>query len=346
MADGIRQLGAVQRVEVKLIDTVLAKPLHLLDRHMSGDHAAGLGIFIETLEASAQPVRNGRAAALGKSQHLRKSGDRQNPRNDARGNTGGCAAIAIAQEHLRIEKELRDGAGGARIDLALEVGQVGLDAARFRMAFRIRSHRNLELTGALQAAHQVRCVCEPAGVRLIAATAPASQSIGPGAVPEWLRGRCSGIGHRGIAPQRDEMPHTAPPIVSSDTDDFFAGSAHAGEVRCDQQIRFTQDPHHQIMGSRAGRAVGAIRHGNESRPQRRQALDGRPQLVGHRGIARREELEGHGHRFRHGFSPRQNCHPAEWPPLDPEHASAYAMTQDHNLHGELEIDSWPRPHSS
>src|SRR5580693_6959357 len=46
MADRIRQLGAVQRVEVKLIDTVLAKPLHLLDRHMSGDHAAGLGIFI------------------------------------------------------------------------------------------------------------------------------------------------------------------------------------------------------------------------------------------------------------------------------------------------------------
>src|SRR5580704_12511523 len=50
--------------------------------------------------------------------------------------------------------------------------------------------------------------------------------------------------------------------------------------------------------------------------------------------------------FDMAFHPGRIVTRQNGPPLDPEHASAYAMTQDHNLHGELEIDSWPRPHSS
>ena len=36
----------------------------------------------------------------------------------------------------------------ARIDFALQVLKIGLDAAGFRMAFRVRRHRNLEVADA------------------------------------------------------------------------------------------------------------------------------------------------------------------------------------------------------
>ncbi len=61
-----------------------------------------------------------------------------------------AAAVAIAQEQIRLEEELRDGAAGARIDLALQVFQVRLDAAGFGMTFRIRRHRHFEIPDLLQ----------------------------------------------------------------------------------------------------------------------------------------------------------------------------------------------------
>ena len=48
---------------MKLIDAVLAQPLHLLDGPIRGDHAAGLGIVIQTIEPAAQPIGNRGAAA-------------------------------------------------------------------------------------------------------------------------------------------------------------------------------------------------------------------------------------------------------------------------------------------
>src|SRR5450759_1556787 len=150
MADGVGELRAVQRIEVKLLDAVPAQTLHLIDRHVRRDHTARLRVLVQPIEASAQPSGNGGTTALRKAQQLRKARDRQNSRHDADPITRCGATIAIAQEHIRIEKELRNGAAGARVDFTLQVVQVGLDTARFRMSFRIRCNRNLEWLGLLE----------------------------------------------------------------------------------------------------------------------------------------------------------------------------------------------------
>ena len=54
----IRQFGAVERIEVKLIDAVLPQALYLLDGHMGGDHAARFRVVVQTVEAMAQPFGN------------------------------------------------------------------------------------------------------------------------------------------------------------------------------------------------------------------------------------------------------------------------------------------------
>ena len=74
MADRVGEFGAIQGVEMELLDAVLPQALHLLDRHVRGDHAARVRIVVEAVEARAQPVRNGRAAALGETQQSAESG--------------------------------------------------------------------------------------------------------------------------------------------------------------------------------------------------------------------------------------------------------------------------------
>src|SRR5271166_3885579 len=51
------QFGAIQRVEVKFVDAVLAQLLHLLDCNMRCDQAARTRIVIESVEALSQPKR-------------------------------------------------------------------------------------------------------------------------------------------------------------------------------------------------------------------------------------------------------------------------------------------------
>src|SRR5918994_7559174 len=64
VADRVCELGAVQRVEVKLLHAVLLQRLDLLDRYGRRDQAAGVRIVVEAREAMRQPVGNAGAAAL------------------------------------------------------------------------------------------------------------------------------------------------------------------------------------------------------------------------------------------------------------------------------------------
>ena len=210
MANGVGELGAVQRIEVKLLDAVPAQLLHLIDRHVRCDHAARLRILVQPIEAPAQPFGNGGTATLGKAEQLGKTGNRQNSRHDADANTRGDAAIAVAQERIRVEKELRDGAIGARVDFTLQVVQIGLDTGGFRMSFRIRSDRNLERLGELEPPDQIRCIGKPARVGPVAAAGPSRA----GRIPA----------------QCDHMPYPVLPIILSDTDDLFARAPT--QVRC------------------------------------------------------------------------------------------------------------------
>src|ERR1700690_2238606 len=116
MADGVREFGSIQGVEVKLADAVLTQALHLLDGHIRGDHAARIRIVLQSVEALAQPRRHGRAAAFGEAQELRKARDRQYAGNDVGTNAGAHAAIAVAQENIRKEEELGNGAARARAE--------------------------------------------------------------------------------------------------------------------------------------------------------------------------------------------------------------------------------------
>src|ERR1700722_14878733 len=144
MTDRVGELRAIQRVEMKLLHTVLAQALHLFDRHIGGDHAARLGLIIQSVEALPQPRRHGCAAALSEAQQLGKARDRQDAGHQRHANARRHAALAIAQKHIGIEEELRDATPRARIDLALQILQIRLDAARFRVPLRVCRHRNIE----------------------------------------------------------------------------------------------------------------------------------------------------------------------------------------------------------
>src|ERR1700689_5692171 len=124
MADRVGQVGAIQGVEVKLINSLARQRLHLLDRNGRGNHATRIGIVLEPVKAQPQPVRYRGAAALGKAQHVREACDRQNSWHQARLDTGGGTTAAKAQVHGGVEEELRNRAVGARVELGLEIVQV------------------------------------------------------------------------------------------------------------------------------------------------------------------------------------------------------------------------------
>ena len=137
MANRVDQFGPVQSIEVKLIDAVLTQLLHLLDGHIRGDHAARIRIILQSVEAAAQPIRHAGAAARGEAQQLRKARDGQDAGDDVDLDASRRAAIAIAQEQIRLEEELGDGAAGTGVDLALEILHFGVKPPGFRMAFRV-----------------------------------------------------------------------------------------------------------------------------------------------------------------------------------------------------------------
>jgi hypothetical protein len=118
VTNGVRELGSIQGIEMELVNAVLAQSLHLFDGHVRSNHAAGFRIVIQSVESFPQPARHGCTAALGKTQQLRKARDRQDPGNEIRVNARGHASIAIAQEDVRVEEELGDGAAGTRVHFA------------------------------------------------------------------------------------------------------------------------------------------------------------------------------------------------------------------------------------
>ena len=54
MADGVRELRPVERIEVKLVDSVGAELVHQLDGDTRRDHPARIGIVVQPGEALVQ----------------------------------------------------------------------------------------------------------------------------------------------------------------------------------------------------------------------------------------------------------------------------------------------------
>ena len=101
------EFGAVERIEVKFVDSRPSEELDLLDRDVSGYEFARLGIVVEAVESFFEPLRHGRAALFGKARQLREAGDRQYTRHDHRFDACSRTKIAKPKVHVDIEKELR-----------------------------------------------------------------------------------------------------------------------------------------------------------------------------------------------------------------------------------------------
>ena len=91
-----------------------------------GNQAPGFRIIIETVETVFEPFGNGGATPGCKAQHLWKARDGQDSRHYGRVDPRSLATITEAQEQLNIVEELRDRAGGARVDLAFEIVEIEL----------------------------------------------------------------------------------------------------------------------------------------------------------------------------------------------------------------------------
>ena len=66
MADGVNEIGAVQRVEVEFLDALIDEVHDLLRRDGRGDKMRGRVVVLKSLEAPREPRRHGCAGRLAK----------------------------------------------------------------------------------------------------------------------------------------------------------------------------------------------------------------------------------------------------------------------------------------
>ena len=89
--------------------------------------------------------------------------------------TGSRSTIAEIEEALGVEEELRDRPGRARVELCLEIVQIGLPIGRVRVDFGIGRHRYLEIGHALETGDQFDRIGIAIGMRAVG-TLPVSAS--------------------------------------------------------------------------------------------------------------------------------------------------------------------------
>src|SRR5215468_2522942 len=109
MADGVDEIGAVQRIEMKLGDAAIDQAHHLLGGDCCGNEVSRLLIVLEALESVAEPIRHARPGLLREAPDLLEIMDGDDAGNDGNGNATIAHAIEVAEEQLVIEEELGDG---------------------------------------------------------------------------------------------------------------------------------------------------------------------------------------------------------------------------------------------
>src|SRR3954447_11661457 len=106
MANRDNQVGAVERVEMEFMDAIGMQPPALLSGERGRDETARLRVIVESLEMRPHPGRDRGSTSHSHTFQLRKIRDRKNPRHNRHPDPGGAGAVAEAQEHVNIEKEL------------------------------------------------------------------------------------------------------------------------------------------------------------------------------------------------------------------------------------------------
>src|SRR5262245_14449803 len=271
MTNGIDEIGAVQRVEVKTVDALVDEAEHLLGGDGGGNEVARLLVVLQFLESVAEPVRHMRARFGGEARDLLEIVDGNDAGHDGNIDTAGADAIEVVVEQFVLEEKLRDRGRGACVDLSLEHVDIGVDARRLRMLLGVAGDGNLERSNGFDAFDEVGGVDVTAGRRLVAFADPSGR----------------------IAAQRHDMAHAEIPIVADDAVDLSAVGGDAGEMGGGGQRRLPQHAPDRGVGALAGRAAGAIGYRNVARPERLEPADRAPQRLFHRLAFRRKELERH-----------------------------------------------------
>src|SRR4029450_9120666 len=120
MTDGVDEIGAVQRVEVKIVDALVDEAEHLLGGDGSGNEVARLLVVLQSLESVAEPVRHVRARFGGEARDLFEIVDRNDAGHDGNIDAAAADAIEVTVEKLVLEEKLRNRGRGAGADLGLE----------------------------------------------------------------------------------------------------------------------------------------------------------------------------------------------------------------------------------
>ena len=261
---------------MKGIDAVFCQFLHLAGSDGGRHQLARFRIVVEALEFFREPVRHAGAGAGHEVACLLEVVHRHDAGHDRNIDAARTNPVEVTKVEVVVEEHLRDGAGSTCIDLGFEEIDVGIEVRAFGVLLGVSGDRNLDVAMLpLDAGNKLRRI----------AIAVRMRGVG-GADAAWR-----------IAAQRDDMADADIVIAADDIVDLAARSADAGQMRCRQQLGFSQDAGDGGMGALAGRTAGAIGHGDEVGRERRQTLDRLPQAALHLLGLRREELE----RDRRGF---------------------------------------------
>src|SRR5262245_2347835 len=271
MTDGVDEIGAVQRVEVKIVDAPGHEAEHLFGGDGSGNEVARLRVVLQSLESMAEPVRHMRARFCGEARDLLEIVDGNDAGHDGNVDVAGADAIEVTVKQFVLEEELRDRGRGAGVDLGLEHVDIGVDARRLRMLLGIAGDGNLERGNGLDAFDEVGGVDVAAGRGLVTFADPSGR----------------------IAAQRHNVSHAEIPIISDDAVNLLAWGGDAGEMGGGGERRLAQHARDCGGAGLAGRAAAAIGHRNVARPERLEPVDRAPQSLFHRLALWRKELERH-----------------------------------------------------
>ena len=199
-----------------------------------------------------------------------------------------ASARSMKRRKVSVSKKYwGDRPGRPRVDLALQVVEVGLGGTCRGMRFRIGRHRDLEGRDPPQPLHQIRRIGIALRMRHVVRS--------PG---------------RRVAAQGHDVPHPGIPVLPRHVVHLAAGGPDAGQVRRGRQRGLAHESRHGGVGARLGGAARAIGDGDEAGRQWLQPPDAGPELVLQRLRARRKELEGQG-RSRQGGRGRQRAE--AWP---------------------------------
>ena len=176
LADRERQFGAVECVEVDVLDAVLGEFGDLLGRQFGGDRVRASRSSSSPAKRCATAPGNGRPAPFGEAGHGGERVDREHAGHEWDVEPAAGDPVAVAQEQLVVEEHLRDRPVGAGGDLLGEHVEVVGDRRRLGVTLRIGGHGDVEAAARFTAATRSAVRWYPSGCGAYPAPAPSGGS--------------------------------------------------------------------------------------------------------------------------------------------------------------------------